>query len=262
MENENKLYYSKGSPFSLRILWAFDFLPERVHKLVSTKPGESANALKPVVDAFIDKHDLSSKEKKDHMLSLPLLLYSEQTEGAEDGSDKAVIVRDGFEILSFLCSKGSSAPQEKDGEELGEKEKEEFMNIFNEKREEIKDWNENLGTMLRFLRGRMIAKNYGDNIAKYAIPSWMNAIPGCAAFLTMIAPNPLKEKYYAVDSSIKAGECEEYSSSFISCHPPVCLIILFVEEVEANLRKANDILEKNEWLVENTFSYADIFLAT
>ena len=109
-----------------------------------------------------------------------------------------------------------------------------FASHFNANVDKMQEWNEKLNTVMRFLRGKAVDVN--ENVVRYFIPSFLAYVPGLTRLLQYLTSSMLAKKYYEIDSAIKQ------------------------EDVEKILGDANTILEENQFLVGDKFSYADIFL--
>lgn len=207
-----ELFYLRGSPWSLRIMWCLMSINDDIFKDIKTSGSGKTVKLAPRVKVAKLHND---EDKNYETVTLPMFFYKNE-------NDEECVIRHGFEIIEYFCEK--------------HKETSEFAATFLENIEEMKEWNDKSDTVGRYFRS--IFAKIGYEISYYFAPTFLTYIPFVLTYIGKSAMKGLGEKYGEEDKKFT------------------------LEMAEDILQEMNDILENNEVLVGESFTYADISMYT
>lgn len=174
-----ELYYLRGSPWSLRVIWFIHALKENAFKDVKLSAITSADSLASKVKSS-GQHKINDSLNKTY--TLPMLFYP--TKGG-----KLKVIREGIEIIEFFCEKY--------------KETNELASTFIDNKSDMIKWNNLSDKLGRNFRN--IFASYGYDFAYYMAPTFVTYIPGLSSLIGLYLLSGLNKKYSALGSEYKLG---------------------------------------------------------
>lgn len=146
-----ELCYLRGSPWSLRTIWAIKMLPENVLNDVEFKAIMSANSLRGKVKKCTFHKD---KDITNDLVTVPMLFY-------KNSEDKLTVIRESFDIIEFFCQKAGT--------------ENEFAKTFLSNQTEMLVWSEKADIFGRYFRS--LFGEVGFDLTKYLLPKFLTYIP-------------------------------------------------------------------------------------